>query len=61
LGYDPIYGARPLRRIIQNHVEDRFAEDMLDGKIKSGDSILLDFVDNTLKFVNKAKIDILKK
>jgi ATP-dependent Clp protease ATP-binding subunit ClpC len=61
LGYDPLYGARPLRRVIQNNVEDKFAEEMLEGNIKSGDTIVLDFVDNNLKFVNKAKTDILKK
>jgi len=38
-GYDPIYGARPLRRVIQNSVEDSVAEQMLEGKIKDGDSI----------------------
>lgn len=48
-GFDPIYGARPLRRAIQSKLEDLFAEEMLDGKIKSGDTVLVDFQDG--KFV----------
>ena len=36
-GFDPIYGARPLRRVIQSEVEDAVAERMLEGKLKSGD------------------------
>ncbi len=38
-GFDPVYGARPLRRAIVNKVEDLFAEQMLDGKVKEGDSV----------------------
>mgnify|MGYP000773326535 CR=1 FL=1 len=37
-GFDPQYGARPLRRAIQNQVEDAVAELMLEGKLKSGDT-----------------------
>jgi len=40
-GYDPTYGARPLRRAIQNEVEDAMAEEVLDGNIKSGDTVCL--------------------
>ena len=36
-GFDPLYGARPLRRVIQNEVEDAVAERMLEGKLKNGD------------------------
>ena len=36
--YDPQYGARPLRRTLQNEVEDVVAEQMLDGQLKSGDT-----------------------
>ena len=38
-GYDPIYGARPLRRLIQSVVGDTVAEKMLEGKIKAGDTV----------------------
>ena len=38
-GYDPIYGARPLRRAIQRKIEDSFAVEMLENKIKKGDKV----------------------
>ncbi len=38
-GYDPKYGARPLRRTIQSLVEDRLAEQILDGAVKEGDQV----------------------
>jgi len=41
-GYDEVYGARPLRRQIQNTIEDRLSEDLLRGKFRSGDTILVD-------------------
>ena len=37
-GFDPRYGARPLRRTLQTEVEDVVAEQMLDGKLQSGDT-----------------------
>ena len=40
-GYDPVYGARPLRREIQNTIEDKVAERMLEGTIKDGDAITI--------------------
>jgi len=42
-GFDPAYGARPLRRFIQSRIEDLVAEAVLDGSIESGDSIKIDF------------------
>ncbi len=36
-GFDPVYGARPLRRVIQSEIEDKLSEEILEGKIKSGD------------------------
>ncbi len=39
-GFDPVYGARPLRRAIQSAVEDAAAEQLLDGTIKDGDTVL---------------------
>jgi len=41
-GYDPVFGARPLRRAIQSMIEDKLAEEMLEGKVKAGDSIIID-------------------
>lgn len=48
-GYDPQYGARPIRRAIQRHVEDRLSEELLMGNIQKGQSVLIDYVDE--KFV----------
>jgi len=52
-GYDMIYGARPLRRAIQSDVEDKLAEEILEGKIKSGDSVVVDFDGENLTFTKK--------
>jgi ATP-dependent Clp protease ATP-binding subunit ClpB len=38
-GYDPVYGARPLKRIIQRHLQDRLATMILDGSIHDGDMV----------------------
>ena len=47
-GFDPKYGARPLRRAIQSKVEDAVAERMLDGTLKSGDTARLTVEDDHL-------------
>ncbi|OAS23196.1 ATP-dependent protease ATP-binding subunit ClpC [Paenibacillus oryzisoli] len=41
-GFDPTYGARPLRRAIQKHIEDRLSEELLRGNISKGDSLTID-------------------
>ncbi len=41
-GYDPVYGARPLRRAIQHHLQDKLAPMLLSGQFKEGDSIVVD-------------------
>ncbi|WP_010279491.1 ATP-dependent protease ATP-binding subunit ClpC [Paenibacillus senegalensis] len=41
-GYDPAYGARPLRRAIQKHIEDRLSEELLKGNISKGDTLTID-------------------
>jgi ATP-dependent Clp protease ATP-binding subunit ClpC len=41
-GYDPSFGARPLRRIITNLIEDPLSEGVLDGRFVAGDTILVD-------------------
>jgi len=38
-GYDPEFGARPLRRVVMNHVEDKLSEGMLSGEFKPGDTV----------------------
>ena len=48
-GFDPIYGARPLRRAIQNKVEDLLAEEILSGKIHRGDQVRLTLTNKEIK------------
>jgi ATP-dependent Clp protease ATP-binding subunit ClpC len=47
-GFDPVYGARPLRRAIQNAIEDAAAEKILEGEIKEGDSVTAIGVDGEI-------------
>jgi ATP-dependent Clp protease ATP-binding subunit ClpC len=47
-GFDPAYGARPLRRAIQKHIEDRLSEELLKGAIAKGDKVLIDVRDGEL-------------
>ena len=49
-GFDDVYGARPLRREIQNKIEDTLSEKILDGGIKSGDKILCTVQDGNYTF-----------
>ncbi len=49
-GYDPVYGARPLRRAIQKYMEDKLSEEMLKGTFKSGDVISVEVDDKKLVF-----------
>jgi ATP-dependent Clp protease ATP-binding subunit ClpB len=48
MGYDPTYGARPLRRVIQKQLTDRLALALLEGKLREGDSVGVDAVDGEL-------------
>jgi len=41
-GYDEVFGARPLRRVIQDMIEDKLSEDLLRGKFQSGDTVVVD-------------------
>ena len=52
-GFDPVYGARPLRRAIQSKIEDTLSEHILEGKFASGDTILCDYTEDKFTF-NKA-------
>ncbi len=53
-GYDETFGARPLRRLIQNEVEDRLSEALLEGQFGPGDKVVIDCADDelTLKYVS---------
>ncbi len=50
LGYDPAFGARPLKRVIQHRVADPLASRILEGKIQDGDHVLVDVVGDELTF-----------
>ena len=50
-GYDPQFGARPLHRAIQKHLEDPLAEEILNHRIKSGDRVTADFDETEKKIV----------
>jgi ATP-dependent Clp protease ATP-binding subunit ClpC len=41
-GYDPVFGARPLRRVIQNEIEDRLSEALLEGRFGPGETVVID-------------------
>ena len=47
-GYDETYGARPLRRVIQNLIEDKLSDLILDGTVEEGNDVLVDFVDEEI-------------
>ena len=54
-GFDPEYGARPLRRAIQQRVEDALSEEILSGKITIGDTVKMEVIDDKLTFT---RVDI---
>ena len=49
-GFDPVYGARPLRRAIQSRIEDVLAEQLLEGRFRSGDVVQVGVKDNRFSF-----------
>ncbi|PDT91877.1 ATP-dependent chaperone ClpB [Bradyrhizobium sp. Y36] len=53
-GWDPAYGARPLKRVIQRHVQDPLAEMILAGDVRDGDSVAISSEGNVLTFNGKA-------
>ncbi|HUS84258.1 MAG TPA: NDP-hexose 4-ketoreductase, partial [Anaerolineales bacterium] len=48
LGYDPEMGARPLRRVIQNQIEDQLSDELLIGRFAAGDEIGVDVEDDEI-------------
>ncbi|HNE84081.1 MAG TPA: ATP-dependent Clp protease ATP-binding subunit, partial [bacterium] len=53
-GFDPVYGARPLRRAIQKHIEDAVAEKILKGEFSDGSLVSIELRDGELAFVEMA-------
>ncbi|MBD0264034.1 MAG: ATP-dependent chaperone ClpB [Tolypothrix sp. Co-bin9] len=58
IGYDPVYGARPIKRAIQREVENAIATKLLENTFISGDTILIDKGDNGLTFSKKVTIKV---
>ena len=56
-GFDPVLGARPLRRLIQNEVEDRLSDEILSGRLGAGDVALIDVEEGEIKISAKAIAD----
>src|SRR4051794_18902831 len=55
LGYDPTYGARPLKRTIQKRLVDQLALKLLEGEFREGDTVSVDAVDGELTFVKASQ------
>jgi len=55
-GYDPAYGVRPLRRIIERYVENPLSTKLLRGEFNIGDTVVVDFKENALTFTVKAPV-----
>ena len=45
-GFDPLYGARPLKRLIQTAMEDQLARQVLAGEVRDGQSVVFDVTDD---------------
>ncbi|MFP4364583.1 MAG: ATP-dependent chaperone ClpB [Spirochaetia bacterium] len=53
VGFDPAFGARPLKRAIQNHLQNPLAKEILKGQLVEGDAVKVEYRDGELKFVKK--------
>ena len=51
-GYDPVFGARPLRRVIQNELEDRLSEALLEERFSEGDTVKIDVENDEVIMIN---------
>ena len=49
-GYDPTYGARPMRRAVERYLEDPLAEELLKGNVKAGDLVQVSMNEGSLTF-----------
>jgi ATP-dependent Clp protease ATP-binding subunit ClpB len=61
LGWDPEYGARPLKRAIQKHLEDRLAERVLSGDFSAGGTVVVDAKDGDLTIANSLAAPVASK
>ena len=52
-GYDPSFGARPMRRAVEKHLEDPMAEEIIRGNLREGGTIVISAKDDQLVFIQK--------
>jgi ATP-dependent Clp protease ATP-binding subunit ClpB len=59
-GFDPVFGARPLRRLIQTAIEDRLAQEVLSGRVLEGDTVVFDVDESSdgLRIVHPAEVAV---
>ncbi|MHB9034797.1 MAG: ATP-dependent chaperone ClpB [Anaerolineae bacterium] len=57
-GFDPVYGARPLKRTIQRRIQDPLALQLLEGKFKEGETIYVEYADDEFRFQNAAHVSL---
>jgi len=55
-GFDPVYGARPLARVIQTEVRDRLTDEILFGALENGGTVTIGYNDAELTFTFEAKL-----
>ncbi len=59
-GFDPLFGARPLRRAIERYVENPLSSKILRGEFNEGDSVVVDLAGDALTFTAKAAETVTK-
>jgi ATP-dependent Clp protease ATP-binding subunit ClpC len=59
-GYDPAFGARPLKRALQKHIESPLSVSFLSGAFSQGDTVLVDIVEDEVLFKKKETVDVLE-
>jgi ATP-dependent Clp protease ATP-binding subunit ClpB len=57
-GFDPVYGARPLRRLVQSAIGDRLAKKLLAGEIRDGDTVVVDLLDDRLSVTPTSTVTV---
>jgi ATP-dependent Clp protease ATP-binding subunit ClpB len=57
-GYDPVYGARPLKRLIQSEIQNSLARRLLAGEVGAGDSVVVDWRDGEFAFERRAAAEV---
>ncbi|HTY13875.1 MAG TPA: ATP-dependent Clp protease ATP-binding subunit [Candidatus Omnitrophota bacterium] len=60
-GYEPKFGARPLRRAVQRFIENPLSNEIIEGKFKAGDEVTAKVADNKLAFEKSGKVEIKNK